>query len=122
MIELNDEFHNRLETALSGRNMKPVDLAQRTKISEATISQYRSGYAKPKDKRLALIASVLRVNPAWLMGMNVPMDTASASLKPLSHEERELLEAYDAASPDTQAAVRAVLGLSLKKDAHILDA
>ena len=105
MIELNDEFRNRLETALSVRNMKPVDLAQRTKISETTISQYRSGYAKPKDKRLALIASVLRVNPAWLMGMNVPMDTANASLKPLSHEERELLEAYDAASPDTQAAV-----------------
>lgn len=120
MIELNDEFHNRLETALSVRNMKPVDLAQRTKISEATISQYRSGYAKPKDKRLALIASVLRVNPAWLMGMNVPMDTANASLKPLSHEERELLEAYDAASPDTQAAVRAVLGM--KKDAATLDA
>lgn len=73
MIEIVEEFRTRLNKALSIREMKPVDLAKKCGISESTISQYRSGYAKPKDQRLALIANALGVQPAWLMGMDVPM-------------------------------------------------
>lgn len=75
MIELKEEFAARLEKALNHRQMKPVDLARSTGISEATISQYRSGYAKPKEKKLVLLANALRVDPSWLMGMDVPMYT-----------------------------------------------
>lgn len=73
MVEIKEEFKKRLEKALELADMKPVDLARVTGISEATISQYRSGYSKPKDKRLVDIANALRVNPAWLMGVDVPM-------------------------------------------------
>ena len=80
MINKIDEFKNRLNRALSLRNVKPVELAQRTKISESTISQYRSGYAKPKADKLSLIADALDVNPAWLMGYDTPM-------RPISYTE-----------------------------------
>jgi len=73
MIEIVEEFRTRLNKALTIREMKPVDLAKKCGISESTISQYRSGYAKPKDQRLAMIANALGVQPAWLMGMDVPM-------------------------------------------------
>lgn len=74
MIEIKESFRTRLENALNIRDMKPVELAKKTGISEATISQYRSGYAKPKEKRLVLIANALGVGPDWLMGLDVPME------------------------------------------------
>jgi transcriptional regulator with XRE-family HTH domain len=74
MIELKEDFNKRLDYAMAVRGMRPVDLAMLTDISESTISQYRSGYAKPKEKKLALIANALNVDPSWLMGMDVPME------------------------------------------------
>ena len=56
--------------------MKPVELSEKTGISEATISQYRSGYAKPKEDKLVVISNALGINPVWLMGLNVPMEIA----------------------------------------------
>lgn len=73
-IEVIEDFRYRLDKALSLREMKPIDLARRTGISESTISQYRSGYAKPKEKKLMIIAKSLNVNPTWLLGLDVPME------------------------------------------------
>lgn len=73
MVEIKEEFRARLEKALDYKDMKPAELAKATDISEATISQYRSGYSKPKDQRLVNIANALGVDPAWLMGLDVPM-------------------------------------------------
>ena len=74
MARTHNAFRNRLDIALNERNMKPSDLAKASGISEATISQYRSGYSKPKYDRLVSIAEVLNVDPVWLIGMDVPME------------------------------------------------
>ena len=74
MIEKVSDFKERFNKAISIRNIKPVELSEKTGISESTISQYRSGYAKPKEEKLALLANALNVDPTWLMGLNVPMD------------------------------------------------
>ena len=76
MIEKVSTFKDRLNEALDFRGVKPVDLARGTGISESTISQYRSGYAEPKERKLSQIANYLQVNPTWLMGLNVHMDYA----------------------------------------------
>lgn len=68
-----EDFKTRLEKALAYADMKAVDLARATGISEATISQYRSGYSTPKRDRLALIAEKLGVNPVWLLGLDAEM-------------------------------------------------
>ena len=73
MIEIVAEFKDRLDEAMARKSMKPVELSKLTGLSEQTISQYRSGYSKPKKERLALIANILGVNPTWLMGLNVDM-------------------------------------------------
>lgn len=69
-----DELRNRLNKALSIRNMKPLELSQKTKIPKSSISQYMSGYTKPKDDRIHYIAEALNVSEAWLMGFDVPME------------------------------------------------
>lgn len=60
---------DRLKYALEYRNMRPVDLCEKTEISQSTMSQYLSGYAEPKKARLAKIANALNVEPTWLMGI-----------------------------------------------------
>ena len=74
MIEKISDFKSRFNEALSIRNMKPVELSEKTGLSEATISQYRSGYAKPKYERIVRIADALNVSLMWLMGGDVPME------------------------------------------------
>lgn len=68
------ELKDRLTTALSIRNMKPIDLAEKTGIPKSAISQYMSGYAKPKQDRVYLISKALNINEPWLLGYNVPME------------------------------------------------
>lgn len=72
-MEKTDSFKNRLDYAMKLKNIKAAELSRRTGISEATISQYRSGYAEPKRKKLGILADALNVSPAWLMGLDVPM-------------------------------------------------
>ena len=74
MAKVVANFNDRLNEALEKRDVRPVDLAKKTDIPEATISQYRSGYAKPKYERIVKIADALDVSLTWLMGGDVPME------------------------------------------------
>lgn len=62
-------FTSRLELAMSMAGLSARELAKRTGFSEATISQYRSGYSKPRDtERVLILANALNVSPSWLLG------------------------------------------------------
>ena len=67
-------FQERLQEALQIRNMKPVELHEKTNISESLISKYLSGNAIARQRKIALISEALNVNPVWLMGYDVPME------------------------------------------------
>lgn len=69
-----DTFQNRLFTALNLRNMKPVELHEKTGISESLLSKYLSGNAIARQKKLSLLSDALNVNPVWLMGYEIPME------------------------------------------------
>lgn len=94
-----DELKNRLKKALSVRNLKPVDLVEKTNIPKSAISQYMSGYAKPKQDRVYLIAKALDIDEGWLMGYNVPMERRSDATKSelttiLDDKETQLITLY----------------------------
>ncbi len=67
-------FQERLNYALNLRDMKPVDLANKTGLSKARISQYMNGIYTPKSKGTLAIALALNVNETWLMGLDAPME------------------------------------------------
>lgn len=71
---LEDTFANRLKKALDYNNMRPIDLANKTNISKAQICNYLKGTYKAKQDKLYVIAKILNVNEAWLMGYDVDMD------------------------------------------------
>lgn len=72
-----DSFKNRLEKALMIRNVKPVELHEKTGLSESLISKYLSGNAIARQRKIDLIAEALNINPVWLLGYDVPMDKTS---------------------------------------------
>lgn len=74
MNEMIDTFANRLNKAINIRNIKPVELAEKTGIDKSKISSYMSGRYKAKQDGIYLLAKALEVSEAWLMGLDVPMD------------------------------------------------
>ena len=80
------DFASRLSQALEARGMKAADLSKKTKVAEGTISCYINGRYEAKQNRVQVFAEALNVNPAWLMGYDVPMETESRhSVAPASH-------------------------------------
>lgn len=69
-----DTFQYRLQKAISIRNMKPVELHEKTKISESLLSKYLSGNAVARQRKLTILADALNVNEVWLMGYDVPLE------------------------------------------------
>jgi len=66
---MSSTFAERLKEALELRRLTPIELAQRSGISKASISEYLSGKYEAKQKNIYMIAQALRVSPAGLMGI-----------------------------------------------------
>jgi len=69
-----ESFSNRLKTALTIRDITAAELAVKTGLSKAQLSQYTNGVYEAKQKALYKLAQALNVNEAWLMGYDVPME------------------------------------------------
>ena len=79
MNNLIDSFSNRLCKAIKIRNIKPSELSEETGIDKSKLSSYMSGRYKAKQDGIYLLSNVLDVDPAWLMGYNVPMERTNNS-------------------------------------------
>ena len=84
-----EELKDRLKKALSIRNMKPIELSEKTGIPKSAISQYMSGYTKPKQDRIYLISKALNISESWLLGYNVDFERSSDSTL-TKHDERDI--------------------------------
>ena len=73
----NVDFKVRLKQAMDAKDMKAVDLCNKTGIPKGAISYYLNGRSEPKADRLFIIAKVLDVSEAWLLGYDVQMERTS---------------------------------------------
>ena len=69
-----DIFKDRLTEAMALRGMRASELAKRTGLSKARISQYVNGKFIPKSDAILTIAEVLGVSELWLMGKTASME------------------------------------------------
>ena len=75
-----DIFKDRLTEAMKLRGIRASELAQRTGLSKARISQYVNGKFVPKSDAILLIAEALGVSELWLLGKTPDMDPAAEPL------------------------------------------
>lgn len=100
-----NEFKERLKEAMELRDIKAIELADKVGIARGTISRYLSGVMAPKSKRVYGIAKALNVNPAWLIGYDVPME------EPQEHPEMvsSIQQMFDQLNIDEQKMLMTML-------------
>lgn len=52
---------------------KPFTLEHGVKLNKNDLSQYVSGKVEPGQEKVFILSKALNVDPAWVMGLDVPM-------------------------------------------------
>ncbi len=68
-----EKVSKRIEKAMHHANINQVELAKAIGVSHSTISMYLSDSIVPRRNRIAAMAKVLGVSPAWLWGFDCEM-------------------------------------------------
>ena len=68
------ELKDRLKYAMELKGILAVDLCKRADIPKSAMSYYLSGRSVPKSDRIYLLAKLLDVSEAWLLGYDVAME------------------------------------------------
>lgn len=100
-----ERINNLITTFCEGSQQR---FSERTKLNKASVSQYVNGKNTPSNITASKIAKEFGVDPAWLMGFDVPMEPvpsgsglstapASSPVAPvqLRSDESELLVKYN---------------------------
>lgn len=74
-----EDFSTRLRRIMNERGISQSELSRLSGIPKSALSQYMSGLFRPKQDRTLALAKALAVDPAWLLGYDVPSDTAKKS-------------------------------------------
>ena len=108
----------RLRFALRNANMKQIELSRLSGIDKGTINNYLFGKYKPKQDKLIKIAEALDVNPAWLMGYDVPMERTKNTPDKIQLTEGEemLLELFRRVPVEHQQMVLDMIKIALKQN------
>ena len=89
-----DSFAHRLEIAMKKNNINQIELSEKTKNYEKTISQslinkYLKGKAFARQNNIYILCKILNVDEAWIMGFDVPMERT-----PDEYRNQENIEKY----------------------------
>lgn len=117
---MKEDFKDRLKQAMDYHNLKAADICERGNIPKSAMSYYLSGRSEPKSDRLYIIAKILDVSEAWLLGYDVKMERAVAQkdldeLAALQErikkdlEFRQLIMSINHLNPDQLEAVKNLL-------------
>lgn len=113
VIEDRGIFAERFSKVVKDSGLLPVEIAEKTNISETMISRYKSGEYVPRRRNLEKLASVLSVSPAYLTGDSdekVNPDTAPLTVE-AAPSEIELLEEYRKLSYSNKTLVKEIISL-----------
>lgn len=105
---MNNKVHSgeRIKELLDIFGISQQEFAERTHIDKATVSLYVNKKREPKQINITSIADAFNVDPAWVMGLDVPMsknvdvssDTDNVSFliefEKMPKEVRDVIEAY----------------------------
>lgn len=65
---------DRIRELMAHFGLNQTELCKRTGIQKSALSNYLNGDREPRQDQISLIVDPFGVNPAWLMGYDVPME------------------------------------------------
>lgn len=76
-----DTFQNRLQKAMNIRDMRQVDLVNKTGLDKTLINKYLAGLMNARQDKLTILADALNVNEVWLMGYDISIERNPINMK-----------------------------------------
>ena len=79
-VPLNSTTSTRIKQAMNSSNLKQIDIVNKAKsleketgikLTKTDLSQYVNGKVTPGQKKLYILAKILNVSEAWLLGYDV---------------------------------------------------
>ena len=92
--------------------------ADRVDINKASVSQYVNGHNAPTNITAGKIARAFDVNPAWVMGFDVPMIVAEDNddfRERMRSEYGAIFDLVDKADPDQRQQIEKILDAIVPK-------
>ena len=108
MAKKTSTTQERLAEMMKEFNISAADIVRKTGINKSTLSNYINGKRTADQEHLSLIADPYGIDPAWLMGYDVPM-------KPATELNIEMID------PDDAEIYKRIANLPLEKKAALLD-
>ncbi|WP_288763816.1 helix-turn-helix domain-containing protein [uncultured Mitsuokella sp.] len=109
---------NRIKELRVTKGLTQEELGNILNVQKAAISKYENGRAEPSVDILRKMTSFFKVSSDYLLGMSelVQPPATPASTPPLSPQEQDLLRKYRVLTPNSRAAVDAVLDTCYNND------
>lgn len=94
---MKSSFSARLKETMRNNGMKQIDIINKSKllndtdgikITKTDLSQYVNGKTSPGQKKLYVLAKVLNVSEAWLLGYDVDSNRSTDEERQLSHNKQ----------------------------------
>lgn len=93
----------RLAEMMHVLDISAADIVRKTGINKSTLSNYINGKRTAVQDQLSLIADPYGIDPAWLMGYDVPMRPSTTKDDPDQLKKAiELYQTFENLPPDKQ--------------------
>lgn len=113
----NETTADRLKRIMSERGLRQVDVLKLAapccekygvKMNKSDLSQYLSGKSQPMRDKLLVLGEALDVNPDWLMGLDVDMDSRRIikNIYPIEIKKFPVLTGFADGKPQYEAKSR----------------
>ena len=79
-MKITDSKH-RLKQLLNDCGDSQNEMARKTGLTKSAISNYINGTREPRQDAILKISNIYKVNPAWLMGLDVPKESIESLQK-----------------------------------------
>lgn len=100
---MNSTTSNRIKQAMKSSNLKQVDIVNKAKnlenetgikLSKTDLSQYVNGKVQPGQKKLYVLAKILNVSEAWLLGYDVESKRIDDEERKKVNEQQDTIAAH----------------------------
>ena len=102
--------NERIRYLLDYYGLNQTQFCKKANIQKSALSNYLTGYRVPRQDQIDIIASAFNVDPAWLMGYDVPM-FLEVKETDFTDDEVRVLMAYRNADLHIQEAVNKLLDI-----------
>lgn len=101
----------RLRELMDDYGITPTEFSKKTGIQKPTLSNYLHGVREPKQSQVAKIADAFNVNPAWVLGYDVPRELSKSMERTL--KEQRILSKFSSLSEKDQIEIEKFIDLKL---------